>query len=78
MSAETSNAGIFRYWDLPGKTQANDPRTVHMCPPEGTGMMPCCDLPPFERMGDRITLDPKLVTCNVSSHERRDEGSDQP
>lgn len=36
---------------------------VHMCPPTGSGEMPCCGLPPFERMRDRMTEDPALVTC---------------
>jgi hypothetical protein len=36
--------------------------TVHMCPPDGSGIMPCCRKTPFEAA--RITLDPKKVTCN--------------
>jgi hypothetical protein len=39
--------------------------TVHMCPPDGEGTMPCCGATPFERYAsdERMTLDPELVTC---------------
>lgn len=37
--------------------------TVHQCPPEGSGIMPCCGRTPFEAMSDRMTLDPRRVTC---------------
>lgn len=36
---------------------------IHMCPPRGSGLMPCCGQAPTGRMADRITTDPKLVTC---------------
>jgi len=36
---------------------------VHLCPPSGSGAMPCCGLPPFEVREHRMTLDPALVTC---------------
>jgi len=39
--------------------------TVHLCPPEGSGTMPCCGASPFERTGDRMTLDPRRVTCAI-------------
>ena len=39
---------------------------VHLCPPDGSGLMPCCGLTPFERMTDRMTTEPALVTCSVS------------
>lgn len=39
------------------------PAVIHQCPPEGSGIMPCCGRTPFERRSDRITVDPKLVTC---------------
>ena len=40
------------------------PEVTHQCPPEGSGVMPCCGrspigVPPYHR----ITLDPALVTC---------------
>lgn len=38
---------------------------THMTPPKGSGVMPCCGLPPFERRNDRMTLDPDLVTCGA-------------
>ena len=42
---------------------------VHMCPPEG-GVMPCCDLTKFEvPRTDRMTLNPRLVTCRTSAHD---------
>lgn len=38
--------------------------TVHHCPPEGFFTTPCCGKTPFELpRGDRMTLDPSLVTC---------------
>lgn len=39
------------------------PEVTHMCPAKGSNIMSCCGLSPFERMSDRITLDPDLVTC---------------
>lgn len=36
---------------------------THRCPRRGELTMPCCDIPPSERRGDRITLDDALVTC---------------
>ncbi len=37
---------------------------VHACPPEGSGIMPCCGRTPFDApLTDRMTLDPALVTC---------------
>lgn len=36
---------------------------IHACPPEGSGIMPCCGRTPFEKMGDRIANDHRLVTC---------------
>jgi hypothetical protein len=38
---------------------------VHLCPPEGSGIMPCCGRTPFEATDDRMTLDPALVTCRT-------------
>lgn len=38
--------------------------TVHACPPEDAGLMPCCDRTPFDApRTDRMTADPNLVTC---------------
>lgn len=37
---------------------------IHRCPPDGCGLMPCCGRTPFERMSERMTEDPRLVTCN--------------
>jgi len=38
--------------------------TVHRCPEDDSGVMPCCGLTPFEvPLTDRMTLDPTLVTC---------------
>lgn len=36
---------------------------THACPPIGSGIMPCCNRPPFEVRAHRMTLDPKRVTC---------------
>lgn len=38
--------------------------TVHLCPPVGDGVTPCCGLSPFElSVTDRITLKESDVTC---------------
>jgi hypothetical protein len=40
------------------------PEIVHRCPPKGSGVTPCCGMTPFELpRKDRITVNPKLVTC---------------
>lgn len=37
---------------------------THQCPPEGSGLMPCCGRTPLQVPDtDRLTLDPALVTC---------------
>lgn len=41
--------------------------TIHRCPPEGSGVMPCCGVPAFEKRSERITNDPALVTCQGPS-----------
>ena len=48
---------------LPRRSTPAKP-TIHMCPPDGSNLMPCCDLSPFERIGDRLTLDSAGVTCS--------------
>jgi hypothetical protein len=43
---------------------------THQCPPEGSGIMPCCGRTPFEVPGtDRMTLDAALVDCDGISDE---------
>lgn len=37
--------------------------TVHQCPPDRSGIMPCCGRTPFEVLADRMADDPALVTC---------------
>jgi hypothetical protein len=60
-------------------TYTVEPETVHACPPEGSGITPCCERTPFELpVTDRMTTDPTLVTCAAgvwqdgaqSQHER--------
>lgn len=42
---------------------------IHACPPNGSGVMPCCGCTPFEVCSlDRITRDPALVTCRAGHH----------
>lgn len=43
--------------------------TVHMCPPTGGFVTPCCAKSPFDLpiWEDRITLDPELVTCKTEA-----------
>ncbi|MFZ3569452.1 hypothetical protein ACNYS0_21100 [Streptomyces sp. BH034] len=38
--------------------------TMHACPgPDDNGISPCCNRPPFEFRGERLTRDLTLVTC---------------
>jgi hypothetical protein len=47
--------------------QRHDPAvTVHRCPTDRSGVMPCCGRTPFEAPGDRMTLCNDLVTCEPS------------
>jgi hypothetical protein len=42
------------------------PETVHACPPDGSGLTPCCGRTPFELPGtDRMTTGPSAVTCST-------------
>lgn len=47
---------------------------THACPPKGSGIMPCCGQTPFEvlRPSDRMTTDPKLVTCGAIEERTED------
>jgi hypothetical protein len=39
---------------------------VHACPPDGSGVMPCCQRAVADVAGtDRITEDPSAVTCEM-------------
>jgi acyl-CoA reductase-like NAD-dependent aldehyde dehydrogenase len=41
---------------------------VHACPPDGSGLMPCCGRTPFELpRTDRMSADPTLVTCQPAA-----------
>ncbi|MEU1071885.1 MULTISPECIES: HIT domain-containing protein [unclassified Streptomyces] len=49
----------------------DQPETVHACPPDGSGLLPCCQRTPFEvPRTDRITEDPAAVTCRPSQPDR--------
>jgi hypothetical protein len=47
-------------------TEPTAGEVTHRCPPEGSGIMPCCGRTPFQAMDDRMTLDDALVTCGRS------------
>lgn len=49
---------------------------IHMGPPDGSGLTPCCGKTPFE-IGGRITLHPELVTCRALADSPRNEGKDR-
>jgi len=54
-------------------TEPGQAAPVHMCPDEG-GVMPCCGLTPFEVPAtDRVTLLPRLVTCNTRQRPPQDD-----
>ena len=44
--------------------ERDEARVVHACPPKGSGVMPCCGATPFEKQGERLTMDPALVNCD--------------
>lgn len=52
--------GLWAVWDpKPGVIE-----TVHACPPDGSGLTPCCGENPFDLpRTDRITEDRAQVTC---------------
>lgn len=37
--------------------------TIHACPPDGSGLTPCCGWPPSELLADRMIDEPARVTC---------------
>lgn len=44
---------------------------IHACPPDGSGLTPCCERTPFELpRWHRLTLDAELVTCAGPIPER--------
>jgi hypothetical protein len=52
--------------------EAQQPETqadaVHACPPDGSGITPCCGRTPFELpRTDRMSADPTLVTCQPAA-----------
>jgi hypothetical protein len=57
---------------------------VHQCPPDGSGITPCCGVTPFELdPTSRMTGDPARVTCSPADHHgwpssALDENSDIP
>lgn len=54
------------------KSEPDD--VVRRCPPEGSGLTPCCGRTPFELpLTDRMTLDPTLVTCQSALPENGGE-----
>jgi hypothetical protein len=67
----THEADIEEQYGAPASTLAvdlaheylGDPVTVHACPEGDSGATPCCGHTPFDLPGDRMTLDPALVTC---------------
>ena len=49
----------------PELTVVPQPETVHACPPDGSGLPPCCGRTPFELpLGDRISSEAP-VTCTA-------------
>lgn len=55
--------------DCPGDCRPEDhcgehSEIVHQCPPDGSGITPCCGRPPIELPGaDRMTVDLTRITC---------------
>ena len=62
----TTEPVLFRA-PLPKHTHAthSDRTVIHQCPPDGTGIMPCCGRMPLEVRGEVMTMDPAMVTCRV-------------
>lgn len=50
------------------------PEAVHACPPDGSGLTPCCGRTPFELpRTDRMSTDPAAVTCAPAVVSQPDE-----
>lgn len=48
------------------KVRKRSIEVVHQCPPEGSGVTPCCGRTPFELpRTDRMSIDTKVVTCHA-------------
>ena len=61
----------FEFGRLAGRHNPEGrPEVIHRCPPEGSGVMPCCDRTPLQvPPWHRLTLDPSLVTCKESTDD---------
>ena len=47
--------------------------TTHLCPPGDSALTPCCGKSPFELpKTDRLTEDPKLVTCHARKEIKKE------
>ncbi|UJV41616.1 hypothetical protein [Streptomyces sp. AMCC400023] len=48
-----------------------DSVVIHACPPDGTGLTPCCGRTPLELpRTHRMTNDPAMVTCGQTRRSR--------
>lgn len=57
-------SGLPEHRDAPAGV--SQPEIVHSCPPDGSGLTPCCGRTPFELpLGDRISSE-ALVTCTTA------------
>lgn len=68
-----SAASMSRGPNLPRTVRGMDgvvDEVVHQCPPEGSGVTPCCGCTPFELAHDRVATDPALVTCTGEDRSR--------
>ncbi|WP_060887647.1 hypothetical protein [Streptomyces caniscabiei] len=58
--------GDFACSDCPPDDEAPTAETVHGCPPDGSGVTPCCGRTPFELpRTDRMSTDSTVATCRA-------------
>jgi hypothetical protein len=66
--------GFHRHSLKQPATEARE--TVHACPPDGSGLTPCCGRAPFELpLGDRISSEAP-VTCTGGADTARQDGAE--
>ncbi|MDX2954571.1 hypothetical protein [Streptomyces caniscabiei] len=61
------------------ETPPAETETVHACPPDGSGLTPCCGRTPFELpRTDRMTRDPAAVTCRPAVEAQPGKDTETP
>ncbi|MCX3059572.1 hypothetical protein [Streptomyces beihaiensis] len=73
--AGDSAVPLGHYADCPQAGETQQDEVVHACPPDGSGLTPCCGLSPFELpLTDRISSE-ETVTCTGPATEAQQDGA---